>query len=77
MGRILKILTLLRILRLGRFVRYLHQWEEQLNMSYGFAENVVKCLFWTFILLMVGHWNACILYLIPDQSLTDLSHGSD
>ena len=75
MGRILKILTLLRILRLGRFVRYLHQWEEQLNMSYGFAENVVKCLSWTFILLMVGHWNACILYLIPDQSLTDLSKG--
>ena len=65
MGRVLKILALLRILRLGRFVRYLHQWEDHLNMSYGFAENLMKSVTWTFILTMVGHWNACVLYLIP------------
>ena len=22
---------------------------------------------WTFALIMMGHWNACILYLIPSQ----------
>ena len=68
-GRILKILALLRILRLGRFVRYLHQWEDHLNMTYGFAENMMKSLTWTFILIMVGHWNACVLYLIPSETL--------
>ena len=67
-GRVLKILALLRILRLGRFVRYLHQWEDHLNMNYGFAENMMKSITWTFILIMVGHWNACILYLIPSQA---------
>jgi len=72
-GRVLKILALLRILRLGRFVRYLHQWEDHLNMNYGFAENMMKSFTWTFILIMVGHWNACILYLIPSQSVKDLA----
>ena len=38
----LKVLKLLRFLRLGRFVRYLHMWEEILNMDYGTAENIVK-----------------------------------
>lgn len=76
-GRVLKIFALLRILRLGRFVRYLHQWEEHLNMDYGFAENMVKFFTWIFIMFMVGHWNACILYLIPSagpQAVQDLAH---
>ena len=41
-------------------------------MNYGFAENVMKSFTWTFILIMVGHWNACILYLIPSQSVKDV-----
>ena len=39
-------------------------------MTYGFAENMMKSLTWTFILIMVGHWNACVLYLIPSETLT-------
>ena len=75
MGRVLKILALLRILRLGRFVRYLHQWEDHLNMSYGFAENLMKSVTWTFILIMVGHWNACVLYLIPSVRVSATKCG--
>ena len=46
-------------------------------MDYGFAENMVKFFTWIFIMFMVGHWNACILYLIPSagpQAVQDLAH---
>jgi len=67
-ARILKILKLLKLLRLGRFVRFLHKWEEILSIDYGTGENFMKGISWVFIMLVVIHWNACILYLVPYSS---------
>jgi len=66
--RTLKILKLLRLLRLGRFVRYLHFWEEILSMDYGTGENVIKGISWILIMLLMAHWSACIVYLVPTIS---------
>ena len=62
---------------IGLIIKTPLQWEEHLNMDYGFAENMVKFFTWIFIMFMVGHWNACILYLIPSagpQAVQDLAH---
>ena len=59
-------------MRLGRFVRYMHMWEEILSMDYGTGENVIKCVQWLFFMLFLCHWNACILYIVPTVSNTGI-----
>jgi hyperpolarization activated cyclic nucleotide-gated potassium channel 2 len=66
--RTLKILKLLRLLRLGRFVRYLHRWEEILSMDYGTGENLIKGISWILTMMLMCHWNACVLFLVPTVS---------
>merc|ERR1711937_88992 len=71
MTRFLKILKLLRLLRLGRFVRYLHRWEEVLSMDYGTGENIIKGISWILMMLIICHYNACVLYLTPTMAADD------
>uniref|UniRef100_A0A1I8FXG6 Cyclic nucleotide-binding domain-containing protein n=1 Tax=Macrostomum lignano TaxID=282301 RepID=A0A1I8FXG6_9PLAT len=52
--RLAKLLSLLRLLRLSRLVRYVSQWEECLG--------IVKLIL---IMLLLGHWNACLQFLVP------------
>ncbi|KAH8877497.1 Potassium/sodium hyperpolarization-activated cyclic nucleotide-gated channel 4 [Schistosoma japonicum] len=59
--RLAKLLSMLRLLRLTRLVRYVSQWEEFLNIASKFMGIFNLVL----LMLLLGHWNACLQYLIP------------
>ncbi|KAF7257661.1 hypothetical protein EG68_05405 [Paragonimus skrjabini miyazakii] len=59
--RFAKLLSLIRLLRLSRLVRYVSQWEEFLNL----ANKFIGIFNLVLILLLLGHWNACLQFLIP------------
>ncbi|GAA49279.1 potassium/sodium hyperpolarization-activated cyclic nucleotide-gated channel 4, partial [Clonorchis sinensis] len=59
--RLAKLLSLLRLLRLSRLVRYITQWEEVVNIANKFMGICNLVL----IMLLLGHWNACLQFLVP------------
>ncbi|XP_013389823.1 potassium/sodium hyperpolarization-activated cyclic nucleotide-gated channel 3-like [Lingula anatina] len=59
--RFAKLLSLLRLLRLSRLVRYVSQWEEFLSV----AGVVVRIFNLICLMLLLGHWNGCLQYLVP------------
>ncbi|KAM7537999.1 hypothetical protein Aperf_G00000061359 [Anoplocephala perfoliata] len=59
--RLAKLLSMLRLLRLTRLVRYVSQWEEFLNIASKFMGIFNLVL----LMLLLGHWNACLQFLIP------------
>nr|CAH8867744.1 unnamed protein product [Trichobilharzia regenti] len=59
--RLAKLLSLLRLLRLSRLVRYITQWEEFINIASKFMGICNLVL----IMLILGHWNACLQFLVP------------
>ncbi|VDP65619.1 unnamed protein product [Echinostoma caproni] len=59
--RFVKLLSLIRLLRLSRLVRYVSQWEEFLNL----ANKFIGIFNLVLLLLLLGHWNACLQFLIP------------
>ncbi|KAL7064531.1 hypothetical protein AAHC03_04875 [Spirometra sp. Aus1] len=59
--RLAKLLSILRLLRLTRLVRYVSQWEEFLNIASKFMGIFNLVL----LMLLLGHWNACLQFLIP------------
>ena len=60
-----KILSLLRLLRLSRLIRYVHQWEEIVNMQYDLAIAAIRIFNLIMLMLLIGHWNGCLQYLVP------------
>ncbi|XP_070542032.1 potassium/sodium hyperpolarization-activated cyclic nucleotide-gated channel 2-like [Ptychodera flava] len=59
--RLTKLLSLLRLLRISRLVRYVKQWEEWVNV----ASAVIRIFNLVWIMLLVGHWNGCLQFLVP------------
>ncbi|VDO03111.1 unnamed protein product [Rodentolepis nana] len=59
--RLAKLLSMIRLLRLSRLVRYVSQWEEFLNIASKFMGIFNLVL----LMLLLGHWNACLQFLIP------------
>ncbi|ELU07155.1 hypothetical protein CAPTEDRAFT_63273, partial [Capitella teleta] len=58
--RLVKLLSLLRLLRLSRLVRYVSQWEEFLTV----ASKFMRILNLVALMLLLGHWNGCLQWLI-------------
>ncbi|KAK4472697.1 hypothetical protein MN116_002698 [Schistosoma mekongi] len=59
--RFVKLLSLIRLLRLSRLVRYVSEWEEFINL----ASKFIGIFNLVLLLLLLGHWNACLQFLIP------------
>ncbi|TGZ64941.1 hypothetical protein CRM22_006107 [Opisthorchis felineus] len=59
--RFAKLLSLIKLLRLSRLVRYVSQWEEFLNV----ANKFIGIFNLVLLLLLLGHWNACLQFLVP------------
>ncbi|KAL7056185.1 hypothetical protein AAHC03_020714 [Spirometra sp. Aus1] len=59
--RVAKLLSLLRLLRLSRLLRYVSEWEKFMNIAGKFI-GISKLLL---IMLLLGHWNACLQFFIP------------
>ncbi|XP_039259381.2 potassium/sodium hyperpolarization-activated cyclic nucleotide-gated channel 3-like isoform X1 [Styela clava] len=63
--RFAKMLSLLRLLRISRLIRYVHQWEEIVNMQYDLAVAAVRIFNLVCLMLLIGHWNGCLQYMVP------------
>ncbi|VDN96711.1 unnamed protein product [Rodentolepis nana] len=59
--RLAKLLSLLRLLRLSRLLRYVGEWEKFMNIAGKFI-GILKLIL---LMLMLGHWNACLQFFIP------------
>ncbi|XP_077861606.1 potassium/sodium hyperpolarization-activated cyclic nucleotide-gated channel 2-like [Saccoglossus kowalevskii] len=59
--RLTKLLSLLRLLRISRLIRYVKQWEEWINV----ASAVIRIFNLIWVMLLVGHWNGCLQFLVP------------
>lgn len=83
------MLSLLRLLRISRLIRYVHQWEEVsksdvytnipnrmqtgvlfivlqiVNIQYDLAVAAVRIFNLVCLMLLIGHWNGCLQYLVP------------
>lgn len=69
--KLLKMLSLLRMIRVSRLFRYISRLEEMLNIS----SSKMKMFKVVLLIVILGHWNACVQYLVP--LLTDnLKSGS-
>nr|XP_026692280.1 potassium/sodium hyperpolarization-activated cyclic nucleotide-gated channel 3-like isoform X2 [Ciona intestinalis] len=63
--RFAKIISLLRLLRISRLIRYVHQWEHIVGMQYDLAVAAVRIFNLVCLMLLIGHWNGCLQFLIP------------
>ncbi|CAK8694297.1 unnamed protein product [Clavelina lepadiformis] len=63
--RLAKIVSLLRLLRISRLIRYVHQWEQIVGMQYDLAVAVVRIFNLVCLMLLIGHWNGCLQFLVP------------
>ncbi|XP_078697615.1 potassium/sodium hyperpolarization-activated cyclic nucleotide-gated channel 2-like isoform X2 [Branchiostoma floridae x Branchiostoma belcheri] len=64
--KLAKILSLLKLLRLSRLVRYVRQWEEMLTFKiFNFASAVIRIFNLICMMLLIGHWNGCLQFLVP------------
>nr|XP_054755743.1 potassium/sodium hyperpolarization-activated cyclic nucleotide-gated channel 2-like [Lytechinus pictus] len=59
--RFAKLLSLLRLLRLSRLMRFVSQWEQAFNV----ANAVIRICNLVCMMLLIGHWNGCLQYLVP------------
>ncbi|KAH9278096.1 Potassium/sodium hyperpolarization-activated cyclic nucleotide-gated channel 2 [Echinococcus granulosus] len=59
--RLAKLLSLLRLLRLSRLLRYVGEWEKFMNIAGKFI-GILKLIL---LMLLLGHWNACLQFFIP------------
>ncbi|KAL3318131.1 anaphase-promoting complex subunit Hcn1, partial [Cichlidogyrus casuarinus] len=68
--RLVKLLSLLRLLRISRLVRYVSQWEEVSYVSgrdfLNIASKFLGILNLVCLMLLLGHWNACLQFLVPN-----------
>jgi len=66
--RFTKILTLIKLLRMGRLIRYMRMWEEAVNLEY----NLINDLLAIFLLVMgaffIVHISACLMWFSALQS---------
>ena len=61
--RVVRLARLLRILRASRMVE---RWSQILETKLAMSFSTRTLLWWTFILLVVVHWNCCIWGLVAD-----------
>uniref|UniRef100_A0A5K3F2B4 Ion_trans domain-containing protein n=1 Tax=Mesocestoides corti TaxID=53468 RepID=A0A5K3F2B4_MESCO len=59
--RLAKLLSLLRLFRLSRLLRYVGEWEKFMNIAGKFI-GILKLIL---LMLLLGHWNACLQFFIP------------
>ncbi|KAI3381575.1 hypothetical protein SNEBB_008734 [Seison nebaliae] len=59
--RLTKLISLLKLLRVSRLIRYVRQWEEFLSV----AGMVMRILNLVCLILLLGHWNGCLQFLVP------------
>ncbi|XP_072038244.1 potassium/sodium hyperpolarization-activated cyclic nucleotide-gated channel 3-like [Amphiura filiformis] len=59
--RFMKLLSLIRLLRLSRLLRFVGQYEQVFNV----ASAVIRIWNLIMIMLLIGHWNGCLQFLVP------------
>ncbi|XP_033634131.1 potassium/sodium hyperpolarization-activated cyclic nucleotide-gated channel 2-like [Asterias rubens] len=59
--RLAKLLSLVRLLRLSRLMRFVRQWEQVFDV----AGAVIRIGNLICIMLLIGHWNGCLQFLVP------------
>ncbi|XP_078490263.1 potassium/sodium hyperpolarization-activated cyclic nucleotide-gated channel 2 [Ciona intestinalis] len=63
--RVGKGLSLIRVARIPRLIRGLHQWEEVFNLQYDMAVSLLRLAYLIFIIFLVCHWMGCLQYMVP------------
>jgi len=67
LGKLFRILKVLKLFRVTRLAKAIHQWEDVMDFQYGIQVNeyLVKMVKLAVIIFSVIHLNACVLFAVP------------
>lgn len=66
--RFTKILTLIKLLRMGRLIRYMRMWEEAINLEYDLINDLLAIFLLVMGAFFIVHISACLMWFSALQS---------
>lgn len=63
--RLTKGFQLLKLLRVSRIWRYMHQWDEMFNLPFDSALVLLRMMGAFCSLLLYAHLSACVQFMVP------------